>query len=263
MKKYIFINYFSDKDPTRREEYIYCVKQNLACDFIDKVFIFVENESCKQDLPQSEKISFLHIPARMEFNDVIKYTHENLEDGSIIIILNLDIFIENSSEWANIDRDFFQIGHDKKAMALCRHNLTSLSTCEIESDSWITGHFCDGWVFQTPLEIKFVEEDLKFCLGTFNCDNLMMYLMSKYYHTFSWGSKYKIYHLDISRKLSVQDKNKLSTKSSVAAQRKDEHYNIPAFQNWSFLLKNQIAPEYRKTWIKCFNQNNIFYVTYP
>lgn len=263
MKKYILINYYSDKNEERKKEYLYCIQKNLELSFIDKIYIFVENSNSKKDIPQNTKIVFVDIPKRMEFADAINYAAKNLEDDSIIIILNLDIFLENSINWENIDKDFFKIGYSNKAMVLCRHNLTSYSEYEIEKDSWITGHFCDGWVFKTPLNKKFIKEDLNFCLGTYNCDNLMMNLMSKHYHTYSWGNKYKIFHLDLIRKLSVKDKNTQSNQDNRASMRKDEHYNIPAYQNWDLLLNKNTEPDYRKTWIKCLVGNNIFYVAYP
>jgi hypothetical protein len=87
----------------------------------------------------------------------------------------------------------------------------------------------------------------------------MMYLMSKYNHVYSWGSKYKIYHYDLCRK---QTSTKMILNSATdyrASSRKDEHIDIPAFQDWEYLLKNKIAPDYRKTWIKCFKEDKIFY----
>jgi hypothetical protein len=263
MKKYIFINYYSDKNLERKKEYLYCVQKNVEPEFIDKIFIFVEDPNAKKDIPYNDKIVFIDIPKRMEFKDAMEYAAKNLEDDSIVIILNLDIFIDNSKEWANIDKEFFDIGFDKKAMVLCRHNLISYTQYEIEKHSWITGHFCDGWVFKTPFNKKFLKEDLNFALGTYNCDNLMMHLMSKHHHTYSWGSKYKIYHLDLARKLNTNDKNKLSNQDNRASERKEEHNNISALQDWDFLLKSKTPPEYRKTWIKCYENNRIFYATFP
>jgi hypothetical protein len=250
MKKYIFLNYFSDKDPARREEYVYCVKQNLACNFIDKVFIFVQNEECKQDLPLSDKIEYLHIANRMEFKDIITYAHENLEPDSIVIILNLDVFIENSSEWANIDRDFFQVGYRNKTLVCKRHNLDENMNTWIEDYSWNKGEFCDAWILKTPIDNRLIQEDLQFCVGGApQCDNLMMYLMSKYNHVFSWGSKYKIYHYDVCRKQNqkpVMIVNELT--DMRPSKRRSEHIDIPANQDWELLLKTHTQPKYLPTW---------------
>ena len=164
MKKYIFINYFSDPDPVRREEYLYCVNKNVECKFIDKVFIFVEKEESKKDIPPNDKIQFLNIETRMEFQDIIDYTKNNIEDDSIIIVLNLDVFIENSDAWANVDRDFFEVGFPLKGLVCKRHNLDENMNTWIEEYSWTKGEFCDAWVLKTPLHPDFLKEDFKFCM---------------------------------------------------------------------------------------------------
>ncbi len=250
MKKYIFINYFSDPDPVRRAEYVYCVEQNLACQFIDKVFIFVENEECKQDLPVTDKIIYIDIKNRMEFGDIFRYVKSNIEDDSVIIILNLDIFIDNSDYWAKIDTDFFDVGFPKKALVCKRHNLDENMQSWVEDYSWKKGEFCDAWVMKTPIDENFFNEDLNFCVGNApQCDNTMMYLMSKYNHVFSWGSKYKIYHYDVCRRHNYKSGVIINkTTDTRPSKRKTEHIDIPAHQDWNMLLKTSTQPKYLPTW---------------
>lgn len=250
MKKYIFINYFSDPNPVRREEYLYCVDKNVTCPFIDKVFIFVESESAKKDIPPNEKIEFLHIPTRMEFKDIINYTKDHVEDDSIIIILNLDVFIDNSKEWANIDRDFFEVGYPSKGLVAKRHNLDENMNTWIEEYSWKKGEFCDAWVLKTPLHPDFLKEDFNFCIGNApQCDNTMMYLMSKYTHVFSWGSKYKIFHYDVCRRTEYKSGVIYNSTTDLRpSKRKNEHIDIPAHQDWDQLLKTGTQPRYWPTW---------------
>ena len=250
MKKYIFINYFSDPDPIRRAEYLYCVEQNVSRSFIDKVFIFVENEEAKHDIPPNDKIVYVSIEARMEFKDVINYTKDNLEDDAIIIILNLDVFIDGSDEWANVDKDFFEVGHPQKGLVCCRHNLDENMNTWIEDYSWGKGEFCDAWVLKTPLAPDFLKEDFNFCIGNApQCDNTMMFLMSKYTHVFSWGSKYKIFHYDVCRRTNYKSGvfyNK--TTDLRPSKRKSDHIDIPAQQDWDMLLKTGTKPKYLPTW---------------
>lgn len=251
MKKYIFINYYSDPDPARKHEYLYCVYNNASCEFIDKVFIFVENESHISDIVPSEKMVFVKIPSRMEFSHVINFANTRLEPDSVIIILNLDIFIENSEHWARIDEDFFQPGYPHKGLVCKRHNLNSDHSVWIEDYSWWKGEFCDAWVFKTPLNPNFVKEDFNFCVGNApQCDNVMMYLMSKYMHVFSWGSKYRVYHYDVCRKGTRDSGNMIYTGKTDTrpSQRRNEHIDIPAFQDWDALLQIQKPPVYMPTW---------------
>lgn len=250
MKKYIFINYFSDSDPVRRAEYLYCVEQNVLCSFIDKVFIFVESESAKSDIPPNDKIEFLHIKNRMEFKDIINYSSKNIEPNSIIIILNLDVFIENSQEWANVDREFFEKGFPYKGLVCKRHNLDENMNTWIEDYSWKKGEFCDAWVLKTPLDPNFLKEDFNFCIGNApQCDNTMMYLMSKYTHVFSWGSKYKVFHYDVCRRKEYKSGVIYNSTTDLRPrERKHEHIDIPAYQDWENLLNTQTKPTYLPTW---------------
>jgi len=249
MKKYIFINYYSDKNLERKKEYLYCVQKNVEPEFIDKIFIFVEDPNAKKDIPYNDKIVFIDIPKRMEFRDIIEYTDKNLEDDSIIIILNLDVFIDNSKEWANIDKDFFEVGYPYKALVCKRHNLDENMNTWIEEYSWGKGEFCDAWVMKTPLDENFLKEDFNFCVGGApQCDNTMMHLMSKYNHVFSWGAKYKVFHYDVCRKQLTPKMILNDATDYRASKRRNEHIDIPAKQDWDMLLKTKTQPKYLPTW---------------
>ena len=115
------------------------------------------------------------------------------------------------------------------------------------------GNFCDAWVLKTPFDPGFIKENLWFCVGGApGCDNVMMYLMNVYYHTFSWGDKYRVFHLDICRK---QGETKMITNDATdwrASVRKKEHLSIPAYQDWDRLLETCERPEvfiYKKPYI--------------
>jgi hypothetical protein len=108
MKKYILLNYYRDNNEERRREYLFCIKKNLDLNFIDRLIIFIENDDCKNDLNlfnASKKISFIKINKRFEFKDAINYSKKILKN-SVIIIINLDIYLEDSLEWKNIDKIF-------------------------------------------------------------------------------------------------------------------------------------------------------------
>lgn len=249
MKKYLFINYFSDKDEERKKEYLFCLQKNLELKFLDKIFIFVEDEECKHDIPKNDKVIFVNITKRMEYRDVIDFANKTLEPNSIFIVSLLDIFIEDSDAWANIDKEFFEIGFPFKAIVCKRHNYNLDGSIWIEDESWRKGEFWDAMVLKTPLNSNFMNEDLNFCIGNSpQGDNTMMYLLSKYYHTYSWGAKYKIFHVDNCRKTTGSQMILNPSTDYRAAVRKQEHLDIPAFQNWEHLLKTGIEPKYLPTW---------------
>lgn len=247
---YLFLNYYRDPDLSRREELLMCLHTNAYNSPAQKVIVFLENDRHTSDIDDDDKIVKISLNRRMEFSDVFKYAQENIPDGSIIAISNLDIFLENSEEWINIDKEFFSVGHPDKALVCCRQNLDKNLDVWIEEDAWKRGEFCDVWVFKTPLSKEFLSQNLDFCVGGApQCDNLMMHLMSKYYHTYSWGSKYKVYHYDVCRKKENQTEMILNSSTDMRpSQRKKEHICISAYQDWERFLQEQIEPQYVPSW---------------
>lgn len=251
MKKYIYINYYSDQDPARRAENLQCVTGNLSLPWLDGMIIFLDNPEHAADIPNDPKITFVNIPRRMEFRHAIQHANDNLPPDSIFIILNLDIMIDDANQsWATIDRDFFQTGFPKKAMVCKRHNLGADGKLWVEEKSWRKGEFCDAYIMATPVDPGLLQEDLDFCVGNApQCDNTMMYLMHKYYHVFSWGARYRIIHVDIVKRGTV--KSGIITNSTTdyrPSRRKNEHIDITAYQDWDQLLAEQRQPVYYPTW---------------
>lgn len=255
MKKYLYFNYFRSADPDRRAEYLYCVRSNLERQFLDGYFVFLDDADHALDIPTDDRVQFVTLGRRMEFQDVIDHAHQNLVEPSVIIIINLDVYLTNEPAWTDIDRAFFSSGHPHKAMVCTRHNLKSLPSTdrieiELEITNWLHGNFCDAWVLATPLLPGFLEEDFRFCVGNApQCDNLMMGLMSQHYHTYSWGGRYMIMHLDLCRNARYQDKLEINSAIDMrASQRKDQHRNIPTQQPWQTLVESGQEPMTTYSW---------------
>lgn len=250
MKKYIYINYFRDSNPERKAEYLTCINNNLSLDFIDGLVVFLEKPEHGQDLPQHQKIITVDLPRRMEFRDCLEHAEKTLDKESLVIMLNLDIYLEDSSAWRNIGPEFFDVGYPMKTLVCQRHNIREDGSLWIEERNWRKGDFCDAWIIKTPVDPRLLQEDIGFCVGGApQCDNLMMYLMSKYYHVFYWGEKYRIFHLDNCRK--NDSTSQMITNSATdwrPSKRKNEHIDITAYQDWNTLLAEQRRPEYRPTW---------------
>ncbi len=241
----LYVNYYSDSNLERRQEYLTCLKHNQDLEFVDKIFVFLDQFSDSNDITHRNKLEFIDLGRRLEFQDVVEHATKHLPNGTIITIVNLDIYLENSNAWKNIDQEFFQQGTAAKAMVVKRHNISVDGTPVKENKYWTLGSFCDGWTFKLPFDSDFAKEDFKFCVGNApGCDNVMMYLMNIYYHTFSWGDKYRAFHLDICRKVDGRTRI-ISTDSTDyrAKQRTDQHLNIPADQDWATLLLTNTRPK--------------------
>lgn len=260
MKKYLFCNYYSDSNPNRKDELLTCLNTNVMNPVLDRIFVFYENNDCA-DIEPDNKITLIKVSKRLEFVDVFNYVRKYIEDDAVIIIANLDTFIEASMEWHTIEHNFFNIGYKDKALVCCRYNLDKELEVWFEEKSWRRGEFCDAWVFKTPLKEEFLKEDFNFCIGNApQCDNTMMYLMDKHYHTYSWGQKYKIYHLDNARKKAKKTKLILNAKTDLrAAQRKTEHVSISAYQDWNTMLRTQTKPQVIPSWRIMFVESKLIY----
>jgi hypothetical protein len=250
MKRYIYVNYYSDRDPARRIENLQCLTSNLQLLWLERMIVFVDQSEHVADLPQNERIEIINIPRRMEFRDAVQHANDALPPDSIFIILNLDIMIKDSEHWHNIDRDFFKTGYAHKAMVCKRHNLAADGSLWIEERSWERGEYCDAYIMSTPLRKGFLDQDLEFCVGNApQCDNTMMYLMHRFYHVFSWGSRYQIIHVDIARRKGERGGMILTDATDRRPSlRKKEHIAIRAHQDWDALLREQRCPTYHNTW---------------
>ena len=250
-KRYIYVNYYSDKDPARRSENLQCLNSNLQLPWLERMIVFIDQPEHVADLPQNELIEIINIPRRMEFRDAVQHANDNLPPDSVFIILNLDIMIKDSEHWHNIDRDFFKTGFPHKALVCKRHNLAADGSLWIEEHSWQKGEFCDAYIMATPLRPGFLDQNLDFCVGGApQCDNTMMYLMHKFYHVFSWGSRYQIVHVDIVRRKIVNRGMSMVINAATdhrPSKRKNEHINIRAHQDWDTLLREQRCPAYHAT----------------
>jgi hypothetical protein len=259
MDKYIIINYYSDSNFNRKKELIYCIQKNLNLSFIKRVIIFLENQSHEEDLKalkNYKKILFININKRLDFRTAINFADKYLKK-SVIIILNLDIFLANSSQWKNIHK-FFNTGYKDKAIVCTR---TSILINKLhkqiifqEHDSIKMGDFSDGWVLRTPFNKEFVKSNLSFSVGNSpGCDGLMMGILNRFYHVYNYQDKYRIYHLDLVKKNKLTNssenflyKTKYSIINSSAdlrpLKRADEWCEIPLDQDWEFLHKHKKKP---------------------
>lgn len=110
VKKYLYFNYYRDSNPARRDEYLYCVRANLSHEFIDGYMVFLDNQSHAEDIPLDPRVKFVTLGRRLEFQDVIDHAQHNLDTDSVVIIINLDIFLANGQHGAGLIRIFLLRG---------------------------------------------------------------------------------------------------------------------------------------------------------
>ena len=272
MNKFIFLNYYSDLNLKRKKELIFCINKNLKLNFIKKIFVFLEKEEEIKDLiflKKFKKLCFIITKKkRILSSDIFEYAKKNLKKNSICIKISCDIFLRDSLSWKNIGSNFFKKGHKDKILIGIRKNLfeNRLSSRQIkwEQHSEPRGEYFDVLVFKNPIKKKLINENLKFVWGSPGGDSLLMGLMNKHYHIYSWGKKYVTYHYDVIRK---KEENPIITFNHAPIHKNfiintllriDEAARIPTNQRWEILLKKKIKP-------KCIylkNQNENIFIKY-
>ena len=268
MNKQIFCNYYQDNDPERQEEILYCVQKNLNLDFIKKINIFISEDerntksslSPEKDLlslHNNHKLNIISIPSRLKFLDIVNYCNNNLEQAYIGIFINLDIFLENSLDWKNVEI-FFKKSSSQKSPSVhkksrrilisLRHNFLEeewdKASIEADRKSWIEGDFNDCFAFESNFLKDFINDDLDFEYGsTPGADALLIGIFNKYYQVFSIGKKYKIFHYDVISKKKYKEKKFFETKDISVVKRLKEWVTVPSNQNWEAYLSTGECPK--------------------
>ena len=99
----LIIEYFKSSNEQRDIEYKYCLNENIKNKSIQKIWVFISDESIL-DI-QSDKIEIIKIQSRPTYQFIIDWSNQNLKD-EICIISNGDIFWSNSNDLFNtIDRE--------------------------------------------------------------------------------------------------------------------------------------------------------------
>ena len=256
MKKFLFINYYSDKNSERKKELIYCFQKNLELEFIDKIYTFIEKKEELDDLyklkNKSKIFPIITNKKRITKKDILDYA-KKIKKKFILIAITADIYLANSKNWRNIDKEFFNKSKKNKVIFCSRNSIKkeklSKRQIKFERKSTLKGEYLDAFVFKKPFLESFLRENLNFVWGSAGGDGLLMGIASKYYDTYYWGDKYKIFHYDVVRK---KNESPLFTFNSIeitenieigSMLRPYEMVRIPKKQNWVKLLKKGKKPK--------------------
>jgi hypothetical protein len=177
----LLIEYFKSKNNQRDLEYKACINENLKCDFIDKVYVFISDNS-NLDISDS-KIEIVNIETRPTFKFLFTYCNEHLS-GQKCIISNSDIIFDKTLEVLT------NISLDKTFLALTRWDLF------VNNNQWSIGFYDniwrgdittgqlsqDSWIFESPI---MVDENSDFLMGKPGCDNRIVQV----YHELGYNVK--------------------------------------------------------------------------
>lgn len=175
----LLIEYFTPNDKNRDIEYITAISENLKVNEIEKIIVFISDDS-KLELA-SNKINIVKLENRPTFKTLFQYCNDNYPN-KLCCIANTDIIFDNTiSIIDNIDNTFlaltrWDIVRDNNKFIANFYNAPwrgVLTTGQLSQDSWI---------FKTPIQI---DERSNFLMGKPGCDNRIIQI----YHELGYNIK--------------------------------------------------------------------------
>lgn len=264
-KIHLFNEIFVEENEIRLQEYVFCINKNIENPLIKKIYLvcnrdlFYQNKKYFSDffenkITTNSKIELiLDNKKRFSFNTFLEYTKKIMKENEIAIVSNLDIFIPNTENWKNLEKEFFQLTENDCCLALSRTEYVNDSYCFRDERAWKSGEFADCWVFKTPIKLNQTDFPFEIPVGSApTCDNHMFLIMGKTHKkVFNWAEKYIIYHLDLIRKPDVLEKKSgrmIMNKDVVQLEEKffekipQDEWKITPYQDWEKVL-NEIRLE--------------------
>lgn len=192
----LIIEYFKSSDYQRHSEYLTCIHENLENDFIDKIYVFISDDS-KLNFT-SKKIKIIKRNTRPTYKELFEFCNENLKD-QICIIANADIIFDDTISVLN-DADLTNL-----FVALTRWEVFN------EDNEWCIAPFNnsssqDVWAFKSPIEAT---DEMDFLLGKPGCDNKIAKLMSEKYEVRNPGLQIVTCHYHMSGYRTYDNKDRI------------------------------------------------------
>ena len=177
----LIIEYFKSTNEQRDVEYKTCINENLKCSHIDKIHVFISDESILDII--NPKIEIIKIEKRPSFKFLFEYCNENLIN-KICIIANTDIFFDETLSNLN------KIDISNTFLAITRWDLF------VNNGQWSMGFYDnmwrgnittgqlsqDSWIFKSPISI---DDRSDFLMGKPGCDNRIVQI----YHELGYNVK--------------------------------------------------------------------------
>lgn len=168
MKVFLFISYYNN--PSRREEFLYCIKKNLKNQFIDKIYVF-----CEDELPIDNQ-KLVKIDSGEFKNPSFGKIFSFFEKDCINIVANTDIYFDSSIRLVKNLKS-------NEVFCLSRREISWGLNFQIFKRR--VGNSQDAWIFNGQVYEDVVDKS-DFSLGKPGCDNHLAWLLN--------NSSYKLYN---------------------------------------------------------------------
>lgn len=167
----LIIEYFNSVNHMRNGEYLYCLHQNLGNTFIDKVYLFMEEDSELNF--ESPKIVKVMRKNRPTYKEIFDYCNENLS-GEICVVSNGDIIFDETLKYFN------SLNMEKQFYALSRWEISTKDGKSWEIEPFDNAASQDCWVFRSPI---LTSDSMSYTMGKPRCDNKIVYHMRELGYT--------------------------------------------------------------------------------
>ncbi|MDQ3394405.1 MAG: hypothetical protein M3512_09885 [Bacteroidota bacterium] len=180
----LFTTYYNEKDLVRALELQDCLALNVACEVIDKIYVWLEN---MPEIPiKSSKIVIIPSSKRPTYKDFFQEINSRTEHEDINIIANTDIFFKEDLEGIK------QLNFKNKCLALTRWDIGE----DLEPNFLGRVDSQDSWIFKG--KVNEVKGD--FFLGALGCDNKIAFEFQEAgYRVLNPSLSIKSYHLHLSQ----------------------------------------------------------------
>jgi hypothetical protein len=161
---WLLTQYFVHSVTKRAKEVRQCLKNNIACPYIDKIVLLNETD-LKYEWSGAEKVVQEIIRTRVTYADLLKYVYEKVPANTIVIFANADIYCNATLQ------HLYSVTMEDKLFALLRwdeqESPSDLKICGPRPDSQ------DAWICSSN-SIKSRTWNwpaFQYKLGTAGCDN--------------------------------------------------------------------------------------------
>lgn len=190
----LFVSHYRDSSPVRQKELDQALINNLNCEKIDKVYLFLEGDCNLKALPNNQKIIPINLRARPYYDTIFMVMRDVSGPDDVNILLNSDIYVDETIAHAD------KYDHN---VALC------LTRYDVHPDRITFFNRADSqdcWIIKG--KPKMITAD--FYMGIPGCDNALAARLHKVgYHVINPSLTIKTYHLHRSGKRNYSPNDKV------------------------------------------------------
>jgi hypothetical protein len=86
--------YYKPNDKKRETELRKCLTKNIECEFVDKIFLFVESLNLQIPPDPEKKIVQMQLKSRLSYADCIFLIQKKIGSGHLVAFANADIYLD-------------------------------------------------------------------------------------------------------------------------------------------------------------------------